>query len=394
MSRHLPIVSALAVMMLVATACGGGAATPTSAPKTDAKPTTAAPAASPASSPAAKPAGSPAAAASPAAGAGTAAANPAARPAQDPGPCTAANATKPRPSGRARLVIGTGGTGGVYFPYGGGLARILTAKLPNTEVTAEVTGGSVDNMKLINAGEADLGMSTADSAYDAFNGTDVYKDTGKIPACAIAVPYQSFIHVISLADSNINTVADMKGKRISVGSAGSSTEGAADRILEVAGLDPRRDVVRDNLGVAESVAAMKDRKIEAMFWIGGLPTAAVTDLVATPNLRVKFIPGTPYIEPLRAKFGPLYTPFALPRSTYAGLDADVPGIGIANIIFVNANMNQDLVSDILKAIFDNLPEVSQIHPEARSLTLQGAATATSIPFHPGAIRFYQERGVW
>ncbi|MFN0074578.1 MAG: TAXI family TRAP transporter solute-binding subunit [Chloroflexota bacterium] len=392
MNRRLPTLSAFVLMAFLISACGGGAATPTSATKADAKPTQAA---APASSPSAAAAASPGAAASPAASAGgSAAGKPVARAVQDPGPCTAANATKPLPSGKARLVIGTGGTGGVYFPYGGGLARIVTARLPNAEMTAEVTGGSVDNMKLINAGEADLGMSTADSAYDAFNGTDVYKDTGKISACAIAVPYDSFIHIIALGDSNINTVADMKGKRISVGSAGSSTEGAADRILEVAGLDPRRDVVRDNLGVAESVGALKDRKIEAMFWIGGLPTAAVTDLVQTPNMRVKFIPGQPYIEPLRAKFGPLYTPFALPRTTYAGLDADVPGIGIGNMIFVNANMNEGLVYDILKTIFDNLSEVQQIHPEARSLTLAGAASSTSIPFHPGAVRFYQERGVW
>jgi TRAP transporter TAXI family solute receptor len=378
------------LLAMVMVACSGGAApNPTTAPKTDAKPTTAA---APAGSPAA--AASPGAAASPAAAAGPASGAAAARPAQDAGPCVSASATKPVPSGKARLVIGTGGTGGVYFPYGGGLARIITAKMPNTEMTAEVTGGSVDNMKLISNGDADLGMTTADSAFDAFNGTDVYKDTGKIPACAIASLYQSYIHIISLTDSNIKTVQDMKGKRVSIGSAGSSTEGAADRILEVAGLDPRRDITRDNLGVAESVAALKDRKIEAMFWIGGLPTAAVTDLVTTPGMRATFIPGQPYIQPLNAKFGPLYTPFALPRATYAGLESDVPGIGIANILFVNANMNEEMVGTILKTIFDNLAEVSQIHPEAKSLTLKDAATPTSIPFHPGAIKFYQERGVW
>ncbi len=390
MIRPLPLFSLLGLLAIFVAACSGGAgATPTTASKADAKPTQGAAAAG---SPAAA-AASPAAVASPAAAAASSSAS-GARPAQDPGPCVSANATKPVPSGKARMVIATGGTGGVYFPYGGGLARIVTAKMPNTEMTAEVTGGSVDNMKLINNGDADVGMTTADSAYDAFNGTDVYKDTGKIPACAVASLYQSYIHIISLTDSNIRTVQDMKGKRISVGSAGSSTEGAADRILEVAGLDPRRDITRDNLGVAESAAAMKDRKVEAMFWIGGLPTAAVTDLVTSPGIRVTFVPGVPYIQPLNAKFGPLYTSFALPRATYAGLDADVPGIGIANILFVNANMNEGQVGEFLKTIFDNLAEVSQIHPEARSLNLKDAATPTSIPFHPGAIKFYQERGVW
>ena len=312
----------------------------------------------------------------------------------DQGACTPANANKPRPSGKARLVIGTGGTGGVYFPYGGGLARIVTAKLPNAEMTAEVTGGSVDNMKLIHAGEADIGMSTADSAYDAVNGTGAYKDTGKIQACVIANLYGSFIHVVALDGVGINTVEDMKGKRISVGSAGSSTEGAADRILEAAGLNPRTDITRDSLSVAESVSAMKDRKIDAFFWIGGLPTAAVTDLVTTPNLKVKFIKTDQYIPKLTEKYGPQYDMYALPKATYAGLEGDVPGIGIGNVLFVNANMNQDLVGDLLKAVFDNLSEVQQIHPEARSLKPETAASRSSIPFHPGAIKFFQDKGVW
>jgi len=312
----------------------------------------------------------------------------------DQGACVAANATKPRESGKARLVIGTGGTGGVFFPYGGGLARIITARLPNSEMTAEVTGGSVDNMKLIHAGEADVGMSTADSANDAIKGAGAYTDTGKIQACTIANLYMSFIHVVAIDGAGINSVEDMKGKRISVGSAGSSTEGAADRILEAAGLDSRKDITRDSLSVAESVAAMKDRKIDAFFWIGGLPTAAVTDLVTTPNLKVKFIKADQYIPKLDAKYGPQYAMFPLPRAIYAGNDADVPGIGIGNILFVNANMNEGLVYDLLKAVFDNLAEVQQIHPEARSLKLETAAAGSSIPFHPGAIKFFQEKGVW
>ena len=171
-------------------------------------------------------------------------------------------------------------------------------------------------------------MSTADSAYDAIMGTGAYADTGKIQACTIANLYVSFVHIVALDGSGINTVEDMKGKRISVGSAGSSTEGAADRILEAAGLDPRKDITRDSLGVAESVSAMKDRKLDAFFWIGGLPTGAVTDLVNTPNLKVKFIKADQYIPKLTAKYGPQYASYPLPKAVYAGLDADVPGIGI------------------------------------------------------------------
>jgi uncharacterized protein len=252
----------------------------------------------------------------------------------------------------------------------------------------------VDNMKLVQVGDADLGLSTVDSAYDALVGEGAYKDTGAVEACTLAVLYTSFVHVVALEESGIATVADMKGKRISVGSAGSSTEGAADRILEAAGLEPRADINRDNLSVAESVAAMKDKKIDAFFWIGGLPTAAVTDLVSTPNLLVTFIDTSAFVDQLREKYGPVYTAFALPQATYAGLEADVPGIGIGNILFVNASMPVDLAYNLLNTIFSNLEEVRTIHPEAEKLTLEAAISGSSIPFHPGAIKFYAEQGVW
>lgn len=310
------------------------------------------------------------------------------------GACTAEAASGAVPEGKLRMVIGTGGTGGVFFPYGGGLARILTERMADAEATAEETGGSVDNMKLVGAGDADIGFSTVDSAYDAVLGQGAYQDTGAIPACTIAVLYTSFVHVVASEASGINSVEDMAGKRISVGSAGSSTEGAADRVLEAAGLDPQADITRDNLSVAESVAAMKDQKIDAFFWIGGLPTGAVTDLVSTPNIAVKFIPTSQYVDAIVAQYGPVYRAFDLPAGTYAGVDEPVPGIGIGNIIFVNAAMPEQQVYDILTAMFDNLAEVQEVHPEAAKLSLETAATGSSIPFHPGAIRFYTERGVW
>jgi hypothetical protein len=327
-----------------------------------------------------------AAAATAVAGGGTAATT-------DQGPCTAEAASGAPPEGTLRLVIGTGGTGGVFFPYGGGLARILSERMADAEVTAEETGGSVDNMKLVGEDPGYMGFSTVDSAYDALLGQGAYQDTGPIPACTIAVLYTSFVHVVASEASGINTVEDMTGKRISVGSAGSSTEGAADRVLAAAGLDPQADITRDNLSVAESVSAMKDQKIDAFFWIGGLPTAAVTDLVATPNLTVKFIPTAQYVDSIVEQYGPVYRAFDLPAGTYAGFDEPIPGIGIGNIIFVNAAMPEQQVYDILTAMFDNLAEVQEVHPEAANLSLETAATGSSIPFHPGAIRFYTERGV-
>jgi hypothetical protein len=310
------------------------------------------------------------------------------------GACTPENARQELPRGKLRLVIATGGTGGVFYPFGGGLARILGAKAPDVEATAEVTGGSVDNMKLVRAEEADIGFSTMDSAWDAFRGQASYADTGPIPACAVAVLYRSFVHVVALEASAIRSVADIKGRRVSVGSAGSSTEAAADRILEAAGLDPRRDVGRDNLSVAESAGALRDEKIDAFFWIGGLPTAAVTDLATTARRPLVFVATGGLVDGLRAKAGPVYEPMTLPKGTYPGQDADVPGVGVGNVLFVNAAMPEALVGRLLAGIFDNLGEVRRIHPEAAQLDLPSAARGCSIPFHPGAVRFYQERGAW
>jgi TRAP transporter TAXI family solute receptor len=180
-----------------------------------------------------------------------------AAPTAAPAAPTAAPAPTPVPTGgKIRLIIGTGGTGGVFFPYGGGLARILTEKMPNTEATAQETGGSVDNMKLLQNGEAQIGFTTADSAYDGVNGLGAYQATGPVPAATIAVLYQSFIHVVARADTGITSITDLKGRPVSIGSAGSSTEIAALRLLEAAGMKPE-DIVRENLGVADSVAAMQ-----------------------------------------------------------------------------------------------------------------------------------------
>ncbi|MBL8782010.1 MAG: TAXI family TRAP transporter solute-binding subunit [Alphaproteobacteria bacterium] len=293
---------------------------------------------------------------------------------------------------KLRLSIATGGTGGVFYPYGGGLARVLSKHVGGFQVTAEVTGGSVDNVKLVGIGDADIGFSTIDSAVDGVNGAGAYQDTGPQKIRAIAVLYDSFVHIVTRSDSKIAKVVQMKGKRVSVGSAGSSTEAIADRLLEAAGLNPMKDVTRDNLGVSESVAALKDGKIDAMFWIGGLPTSAITDLVTTGNTKVTFVPAGDLVAKLNAKHPDLYRSFTMSKAIYAGTPADVPGVGVANILFVGADMKAETVDKILKGVFDNLAEVQKIHPEAKTLTLEGAAAKTAIPFHPAATAFYKARG--
>ncbi|MEN9853668.1 MAG: hypothetical protein RL162_960, partial [Pseudomonadota bacterium] len=186
------------------------------------------------------------------------------------------------------ISIATGGTGGVYYPMGGGLASVLSKKVPGMSATAEVTGGSVDNLNLIGTGKPYVGFSMADAAKDAQSGQD--KFTGKkVDLSTLLVLYPNRMHIVTTGATGIKTMQDLKGKRVSTGSPGSATEVMAFRVIEAAGLDKDKDMRRERLSVAESVNAVKDRKIDAFFWVGGLPTAAVTDLANTPNTQIVMI---------------------------------------------------------------------------------------------------------
>src|ERR1700730_3374759 len=187
-----------------------------------------------------------------------------------------------------RISISTGGTGGVYYPLGGGMANILSKYVPGLQATAEVTGGSVDNLKLLGTGKPYIGFSMTDASQDAYRGEDKFKGT-KIPLRTLMILYPNRMHVVSIEGTGINTIKDFKGKRVSTGSPGSATEVMAFRVIEAAGLDKDKDMTRERLGVAESVNAIKDRKIDAFFWVGGLPTAFVTDLAATPGPQIQLI---------------------------------------------------------------------------------------------------------
>ncbi len=291
------------------------------------------------------------------------------------------------------IVIGTGGTGGVFYPYGGGLAQLLSKKLPDTQATAEVTGGSVDNVKLLGTGDSEIGFSTVDSAYDGMKGEGAYKDVGPQKIATLAVLYPSVLHTVATKASGIKTVADFKGKHVAVGSAGSSTESIADRVLAAAGLDPMNDVTRDNLGVSESVGALKDGKVDVFFWIGGVPTPAVKDLVSTNADDVSFINTGDLAAKLAEKYPGVYAPATLKKGAYEGIGENLPVLGVDNVLLVPESLDGGLVKEVLAAIFDNLAEVAAIHPVAKQLKLETAAPKTAVPYHPAAIEFYKSRGV-
>ncbi|HMN78664.1 MAG TPA: TAXI family TRAP transporter solute-binding subunit [Burkholderiaceae bacterium] len=290
------------------------------------------------------------------------------------------------------LSIATGGTGGVYYPLGGGLAAVLS-KVPGIQATAEVTGGSVDNLKLVGSGKPYVGFTMADAALDAAKGEDKFK-SGAIPVRTLMVLYPNRMHVVTVEGTGITKMADLKGKRVSTGSPGSATEVMAFRVIEAAGLDRDKDMKRERLGVAESVNAIKDKKIDAFFWVGGLPTAAVTDLANTPGTTLKMIDHGDLVPKMNQKYGNLYVDDVIGKSVYKGMTADNRQATVWNILVAHQNMDETTAYNIVKAAFEKRDDLVAVHKEAENFKLENQKAASSpIPWHPGAIKYFAEKGI-
>jgi TRAP transporter TAXI family solute receptor len=291
------------------------------------------------------------------------------------------------------ISIGTGGTGGVYYPLGGGLANVLSKTLPGIQATAEVTGGSVDNLKLLNTGQSELGFSMADAALDAFKGEDKFKGH-KVAVRTLMVLYPNRMHVVTIEGTSIEKMADLKGKRVSTGSPGSATEVMAFRLIEAEGLDKDKDMKRERLGAAESVNAIKDRKIDAFFWVGGLPTSSVTDLGATPGVKIKLIDHADAVAKMNAKYGNLYSTGEIPAKTYPGQDTDNKIAVVWNILVASDKMSDETAYNIVKTIFDKKSDLVAVHKEAMNFDLKYQVKDNSpIPWHPGAVKYFAEHGM-
>jgi TRAP transporter TAXI family solute receptor len=286
------------------------------------------------------------------------------------------------------LNIVTGGTGGVYIVYGAGIADVLNKKM-KIAASAQQTTASVDNMKFIGQGKADLAFTLADTAYDAIKGNPPF--TEKVDAQALAVMYGNYTHIVVKADSGINSVTDLKGKRVSVGAAGSGTEIIANRIFEAAGMDPGTDIQRQRLAAADSATGLKDAKLDAFFFSGGLPTSAVLDLANSVN--IKLLSDESLIKKMADKYGPFYVSAKIPAGTYKGVPETTVS-SVQNLLVVNAKFDPALAKAILQTLFDSKTDLEIIHSAAKELTLQTAPVGSPLTFHPGAIDFYKSKGVW
>jgi len=291
-----------------------------------------------------------------------------------------------------RISIATGGTGGVYYPLGGGMAALISKNIPNTEATAEVTTASVDNVKLLHGNRVGLAFSLPDTAWDGFSGV-IKGLPEKANIRALMALYSNFMHIVAADGSGIKSVADLKGKRVSTGAPGSGTEIKGLRIMESYGLSAKDLRTQERLGAAESAGAIKDRKIDAFFWDGGLPTGAVLDLAATPGIKIHMVPHGDAIAKMVAKYGPLYFTSNIPKGTYKSIDEDTPVAAATNLLIANEKLDENLAYQITKLLLERTADLVAVHKAATEISLKNAVVGSPIPFHPGALRYYKEKGI-
>jgi uncharacterized protein len=292
--------------------------------------------------------------------------------------------------------IVTGGTGGVWYPLGGAMGGVIAKNVPDTDATSEATTAAIDNLKLLVAGKAGMAF-----CYDYHV---VWANEGKVAALGKKQPvrlalsfYEQPLHIVTKDGTGVKSVMDLKNKRVSVGAPNSGTEEQADYVLKALGIDWNKDLKREKLGASESVAALKDGKIDAFFWSGAIPTSSIIDLSATPGLKMVLLPVGGEIADKIMKANPaVFHKTVFPKSVYSALDKDVEAIGITAVVAVMESFPADKLYQIDAALFANLTEISAVWKEATQLTPAKSiaqVTPESLAYiHPGSAKYFKEKG--
>ncbi len=293
--------------------------------------------------------------------------------------------------------IATGGTGGVWYPLGGAIGGVIAKKVPNTEATAEATTAAIDNLKLLVAKRAGMAWAYDYHVFWANEGKiDALKK--KYPVRVVMGFYEQPLHIVTKESTGIKTLPDLKGKRVSTGAPNSGTEEQADFVLKPLGIDWNKDMKREKLGATESVAALKDGKIDAFFWSGAVPTSSIIDLSTTPGLKMVLIPVSGKILETITKAHPgVFHKTKFTKGTYSALDHDVDGIAITAVLTAMEDFPQDRMYQIVSAIFGNTQELSAVWKGASALTPKSSVTQMAPEavkyLHPGSAKFFKEKGV-
>ncbi|WP_425075079.1 TAXI family TRAP transporter solute-binding subunit [Sagittula sp. S175] len=288
-----------------------------------------------------------------------------------------------------QLSIATGGTGGVYYPMGGGLAEIINTHIDGYSATAEVTGASVENMGLIATGDADLAIGLADTVAQAYSGTGRFEGQQLPMVRGLASLYANMVQIVALKDSGISSLDDLRGKRVSIGAPGSGTEVNTNAILAANGIS-YDDIEEQRLNFNETADALSNGDIDAGFWSVGAPTSSILNLATTQDIVVIALTEAQLEAAMAADA--TFARTVLPGGSYTGVDADITVLGIPNVLTVSSEMPDEVAYNVTKAMFENIAELQAIHPAARETTVEFSLTATPVPLHPGAIRYYEEIG--
>ena len=291
---------------------------------------------------------------------------------------------------KKNYILATGGTSGTYYPFGGAIANIWNTKIDNMNVTAQATGASAENLRLISKGDAEFATVQNDVMDYAYNGTDMFAGN-KLPNLAsIGTLYPEVVQIAASASSGIDSIDDLRGKRVSVGDAGSGVEFNAKQILEGYGIS-FSDIKKNNLSFKESAEGLQNGTLDACFVTAGVPNAALQELAFTAGLVLIPVNG-PEADAICAKYA-FYTKTVIPAGTYKGTDVDTDALAIKATLAVNATLDENTVYAMTKALFENLDELGAAHAKGKEVSAKSAVTGISVPFHPGAAKYYKEIGL-
>jgi TRAP transporter TAXI family solute receptor len=285
------------------------------------------------------------------------------------------------------VSIGTGGTAGTYYPLGGAMADIWNKNIAKMNATAQSTGASAANINLLSDGKIDVAIIQNDVGYYALNGIELFKDKVNPDLRGMACLYNETVQLIALESSGIKSVYDLKGKKVSVGAAGSGVEANARQILEAAGLS-YADIRVQYLSFAESASNLKDGNIDAAFTTAGFPVAAISDL-AVSKKSVLVPVDKEVLAKLMAKWS-FYAPTVVPANTYNGITTPTPTVAVKAMLAVSAKLDATLVYEMLKTMFANGPRLVAAHAQGANIKLATALEGMSLPLHPGADKFFKE----
>lgn len=287
-----------------------------------------------------------------------------------------------------RLSLVTAGTGGAWYPIGGGIADLINKQLSGVQISSEVTQGGIENVRLVHSNKAQFGFANFDAAYFGYNGEKPFDD-GKKEILGVAALYPSTLQVVVLDDSPIKSMSDLKGKRVVVGPPASSSAIMGLNVLSE--YEITKDEIKGlQLTFAEGADALKDGNADALFVASAHPNSTVMDLTATKGIRL--IPIEPAMQAkINQKYG-YYGKVSIPKGTYKGQDADVPTLSLSTMIMVNKNVPEQTVYDFVKVLFGELETIKGFHAVMSSLRPEDAPNMP-IPLHPGAEKYFKEQGL-